>query len=248
MRGTSPPGAATEGEAAHWVRAMFGRVAHRYDLANHLLSLNMDRHWRAHTARRVQNALQNPAALAIDLCCGTGDLLLALESRRGTARPVLGSDFCHPMLQAAQEKIRERRASAAVFEADALALPLPDQSADLLTIAFGFRNLANYEVGLAEMRRVLKPGGLAAILEFSQPPNRAFAAIYNFYSRKILPRIGGALSGSRDAYEYLPESVRKFPSAEELAQDMMRAGFESVRFERLTGGIVALHFGVAGRR
>src|SRR5450432_4498825 len=122
-------------------------------------------------------------------------------------------------------------------------MPLADRSLDLLTVAFGFRNLANYDAGLREMRRVLRPAGMAAILEFSQPPNPLFAALYNFYSRRVLPAIGGALSGSRDAYTYLPESVRKFPSAEELARNMREAGFADVEFERMTGGIVCLHLG-----
>jgi demethylmenaquinone methyltransferase/2-methoxy-6-polyprenyl-1,4-benzoquinol methylase len=147
------------------------------------------------------------------------------------------------MLVAARGKIEQRRAPAALFESDALQLPLRDGSLDLLTVAFGFRNLANYEAGLTEMRRVLAPGGMAAILEFSQPPNAAFAAVYNFYSRRVLPWIGGLISGSRDAYTYLPESVRKFPAAAELAAMMRRAGFAEVSFEYLTGGIVALHIG-----
>jgi demethylmenaquinone methyltransferase/2-methoxy-6-polyprenyl-1,4-benzoquinol methylase len=132
-----------------------------------------------------------------------------------------------------------------LFEADALRLPLTDASLDLITVAFGFRNLANYDAGLREMRRVLRSGGRAAILEFSQPPNALFGALYTFYSRRVLPVIGGALSGSRDAYTYLPESVRKFPSPDELAAMMRAAGFEAVSFERLTGGIVALHLGSA---
>jgi demethylmenaquinone methyltransferase/2-methoxy-6-polyprenyl-1,4-benzoquinol methylase len=132
-----------------------------------------------------------------------------------------------------------------LFESDALRLPLRDGSLDLITVAFGFRNLANYQAGLVEMRRVLKPGGVAAILEFSQPRNAAFAALYNFYSRRILPLIGWTLTGSLDAYRYLPESVRKFPSAEQLAAQMRDAGFATVEFERMTGGIVALHVGKA---
>jgi demethylmenaquinone methyltransferase/2-methoxy-6-polyprenyl-1,4-benzoquinol methylase len=156
---------------------------------------------------------------------------------------VLGSDFCHPMLVAAHGKISRRRAPAVLFESDALTLPLRDGSLDLITVAFGFRNLANYESGLAEMRRVLRPGGMAAILEFSQPPNPLFGALYNMYSRRILPWIGGLISGSRDAYTYLPESVRKFPAAPDLAAMMRRAGFAEVSFEYLTGGIVALHIG-----
>jgi demethylmenaquinone methyltransferase/2-methoxy-6-polyprenyl-1,4-benzoquinol methylase len=242
MKGTTPEGTRTEQEAARWVRSMFGRVAPRYDLANHLLSFNIDRHWRAHTVRRVRSVLARPDARVLDICCGTGDLVLALERERRAT--VLGSDFCHPMLVAARQKIERRRARAVLFEADALRLPMRDASLDLITIAFGFRNLANYDAGLVEMRRMLRPGGMAAILEFSQPRNRAFAALYHFYSRRILPLIGGALTGSRDAYQYLPESVRKFPTAPELAEAMRRTGFEQVSYEYLTGGAVALHVGL----
>jgi demethylmenaquinone methyltransferase/2-methoxy-6-polyprenyl-1,4-benzoquinol methylase len=221
---------------------MFGRVAHRYDLANHLLSFNIDRYWRAQTVARVRTVLRRPGARVIDLCCGTGDLMLALQSER--TLPVFGTDFCHPMLTAASQKTTRRRMPARVFEADALQLPVRDASVDLLTVAFGFRNLANYGSGLLEMRRVLRPGGMAAILEFSQPPNAAFRALYDFYSRNILPRIGGLVSGAPDAYTYLPESVSRFPPAEQLAADMRDAGFADVAFERLTFGIVALHTGV----
>jgi demethylmenaquinone methyltransferase/2-methoxy-6-polyprenyl-1,4-benzoquinol methylase len=147
------------------------------------------------------------------------------------------------MLVAAHEKIALQHAPAVLFESDALALPLRDASLDLLTVAFGFRNLANYESGLIEMRRVLRPGGMAAILEFSQPPNALFGALYRVYSRQILPWIGGLISGSRDAYTYLPESVGKFPLAPNLATMMRSAGFADVSFEYLTGGIVALHLG-----
>ena len=242
MSGTTPEGARNEQEAARWVRGMFGRVAHRYDLANHLLSMNIDRHWRNHTVRRVRPILDRPHARVLDICCGTGDLVLAL-SRHHT---VLGSDFCHPMLVLAQEKIAQQGASAVVFESDALNLPVRDASLDLLTVAFGFRNLANYEAGLAEMRRVLRPGGMAAILEFSTPPNALFGAIYHVYCRRILPWIGGMISGSRAAYQYLPESVAKFPAAPRLAEQMRAAGFQEIEFEYLTGGIVALHLGNVG--
>jgi len=240
MSGSTPLGVRGEREAAEWVRGMFGRVAHRYDLANHLLSFNIDRYWRAHTVRRAREILLRPEARVLDICCGTGDLVLALA---GQGHAVLGSDFCHPMLAAASAKIARRRAPAVLFESDALTLPLRDASLDLLTVAFGFRNLANYESGLAEMRRVLRPGGMAAILEFSQPPNAVFGAFYNLYSRRILPWIGGLISGTRDAYTYLPESVRKFPAASELAAMMQTAGFAEVSFEYLTGGIAALHLG-----
>lgn len=245
--GTTPPGAASEEQAAQWVRGMFGRVAHRYDLLNHLLSFQTDRYWRARTVQRVRNILDRPGARVIDLCCGTGDLLLALESGRGQTATVFGSDFCHPMLTTAQRKIERKRARAVLFESDALRLPVADRSLDLVTCAFGFRNFANYHKGLEELLRVLKPGGVAAILEFSQPPNPAFRALYDFYSRHVLPRLGGTISGSSDAYKYLPESVRKFPDAEALADEMQAAGFQSVDFERLTFGIVALHLGTAGQ-
>jgi demethylmenaquinone methyltransferase/2-methoxy-6-polyprenyl-1,4-benzoquinol methylase len=217
---------------------MFGQVAPRYDFLNHLLSLNIDRAWRARTVKRLRGILDRPDARAADLCCGTCDLLLAME--KASSAETFGTDFSHPMLTAAQRK----HLRSPLFEADALELPLRDASLDLVTCAFGFRNLANYRQGLNEIRRVLKPGGTMAILEFSTPPNRKFAALYEAYSRHVLPRVGAALSGSRAAYEYLPESVRKFPGAEELAEEMRAAGFEEVRFERMTFGIVALHLAV----
>ena len=241
MKGTTPEGARTEQDAAQWVRSMFGRVAHRYDLVNHLLSFNIDRYWRAHTVRRVRPILTQPGARVVDICCGTGDLALALDRAAGAS--VFGSYFCHPMLTLARVKWEHQTKTPRLFEADALRLPLPNASLDLLTVAFGFRNLANYEMGLAEIRRVLRPGGTVAILEFSQPPIPVFASLYNFYSRKVLPLIGGLLSGDRAAYTYLPESVRKFPSAHELAHAMRRAGFSETSYEYLTGGIVALHLG-----
>ena len=244
MKGSTPAGTAGEQEAARWVRGMFARVARRYDLLNHLLSLNLDRRWRARAAARLRGVLRRPDARVLDICCGTGDLALALERARGAG--VMASDFCHPMLTAAAAKFARRGSRSALFEADALALPLAPRSLDCVTAAFGFRNLANYRAGLAEMRRVLKPGGVAAILEFSQPPNPLLAALYGFYSRRLLPAVGGLVSGSRDAYAYLPESVRKFPGAERLADEMRAAGFTEVRFERMTFGVVALHIGVAG--
>jgi len=237
MTGTTPQGTANEQAAAQWVRGMFGRIAPRYDLLNHLLSFNLDKRWRARTVERVGEILDRPDARVLDLCCGTGDVALALETR--ARRPLLASDFCHPMLLEARRKIVHTR----LFEADALSLPLAGDSLDLITVAFGFRNLANYRHGLDEMLRVLKPGGVAAILEFSQPPNAAFRALYGFFSTSVLPRIGGMISGSREAYSYLPESIRKFPGAEQLAEEMSQAGFSRVEFERMTGGAVALHLG-----
>ncbi len=241
MKGTAPAGVSTEQEASRWVRAMFGRIAPRYDLANHILSLNLDRWWRAQTVNRVRHILERPGARAMDLCCGTGDLLLALQARSVAA--VMGSDFCHPMLLSASAKVAHRKRQCPLFESDALALPLPENVLDLVTVAFGFRNLADYQAGLAEMYRVLKPSGVAAILEFSQPGNTVFGKLYGFYSRSVLPHVGAALSGSRDAYSYLPASIEKFPSAEDLAARMRATGFRSVDFIRMTGGTVALHLG-----
>ena len=235
MSGTTPSGAHTEQEASAWVRGMFGRIAPRYDLVNHVLSFNIDRRWRRLAVRKVRHILERPDACVLDICCGTGDLLLALQ--QGGRAATYGSDFCHPMLLAAKEKSTR----TPLFESDAMQLPLRDGSLDLVTVAFGFRNLTNYEAGLREMCRVLRPGGVAAILEFSQPPNRAFAAVNALYCRTILPMIGGFLTGSRDAYTYLPESIHKFPNAPRLAEMMRAAGFESAGFEYLTGGSVALH-------
>ncbi len=235
VAGTTPPGVQSEEQAARWVREMFSGVAPRYDFLNHLLSFQIDRYWRARTVTRVREVLRRPGAQVLDICCGTGDLLQALSKENAGA---MGSDFCHPMLIEARKKTAKP-----LFEADALRLPLRDGSLDLITVAFGVRNFANYRKGLAEMRRVLKPGGVAAILEFSQPPNRAFRAFYNFYSLHILPKIGGLISGSPDAYTYLPESVRKFPDGPGLADVMRESGFQQVDFEYLTGGIVALHVG-----
>lgn len=240
--GTTPQGIRDEQQAAEWVRGMFGGIAGRYDLLNHLLSFNLDRYWRRHTVDRVCKLAPQESARILDLCCGTGDLMLSLERRRKT--PVLGADFCHPMLVEARRKTAAEQRRSVVFEADGLTLPLRENSLDAITVAFGFRNFANYRRGLDEMRRVLKPGGIAAILEFSQPRNRMFGAVYNWFSTVLLPKIGGLVSGSPKAYSYLPESIRKFPGADDLAQLMREAGFERVEYDLLTFGAVALHIGV----
>jgi demethylmenaquinone methyltransferase/2-methoxy-6-polyprenyl-1,4-benzoquinol methylase len=185
----------------------------------------------------VRSILERPDARVLDICCGTGDLAVALQ-RAGRAR-VLGSDFCHPMLEAASRKLP----GGVLFEADAMQLPVRDASFDLITVAFGFRNLTNYDAGLREMRRVLRPGGTAAILEFSQSNSALFGVVYKFYSRRILPHLGGLITGAPDAYRYLPESIKKFPDADGLADAMQRAGFRTVTYERLTAGSVALHIG-----
>jgi demethylmenaquinone methyltransferase/2-methoxy-6-polyprenyl-1,4-benzoquinol methylase len=245
--GTQPEGVTDERAAAQYVRTMFGEIAPRYDLLNHLLSLSMDRIWRWRTARRFGAVLGRPDARVIDLCCGTGDLTLALERRAGLAQSrscrILGADFAHPMLVRAGAKAVIAHSKTGYLAADSLSLPFSDSSFDLVTAAFGFRNLANYQRGLEEIARVLKPGGEVGILEFSAPRWWPMAPLYRFYFRRILPRIGGKISGSARAYEYLPGSVAKFPGPEELAAWMERAGFAEVKFETWSGGIVALHRG-----
>jgi demethylmenaquinone methyltransferase/2-methoxy-6-polyprenyl-1,4-benzoquinol methylase len=240
--GTRPTGIESEEQSARWVRSMFGRIAPRYDLANRVLSLHLDRFWRWLTVRKVAHILSRPDARVLDLCCGSGDLTFALQEHAKAV--VLGSDFCHPMLIVARRKSKRHPMPTLFFEADALRLPVRDESLDLVTAAFGFRNLANYRRGLEEMRRVLRPGGTAAILEFSRPPNRVFNAAYQFYFQRMLPVIGGLVSGSREAYAYLPESVQSFPDAEEFVRRFREAGFREARYEHFTFGIVALHLGV----
>lgn len=220
---------------------MFAEVAPRYDLLNHLLSFHIDRIWRNALAKRLATVLARPDACVLDLCCGTGDVLFHLENRAGAQ--VLGADFCHPMLVSARKKAALLGRPAKLIEADALELPLADNSLDAISIAFGFRNLANYRAGLAEFHRVLKPGGVLAILEFSHPRGWLLKSSYGFYSSVVVPAVGALLSGSREGYRYLPESIRLFPGAAEL-QAMMEGGrFIDADFKLLTGGIAALHTG-----
>lgn len=243
MTGTTPPGTRGEAQAAQWVQRMFAGIAPKYDLLNHLLSFNIDRGWRKVLVEKLTPVLQRTDAKVLDLCCGTGDVLLDLEEA-ASAR-IMGADFCHPMLVSAQQKAEQKGFRAPLFEADALALPIGKRSLDAITISFGFRNLANYENGLTELHRVLKPGGMLVILEFSHPPGLLMKAGYGLYSRLLLPAIGTLVSGSREAYAYLPDSIRKFPRADELARMMRAAGFGDASFELLTGGIAAIHVGKA---
>jgi demethylmenaquinone methyltransferase/2-methoxy-6-polyprenyl-1,4-benzoquinol methylase len=246
VKGSCPEGALTESEASSKVREMFSQIAPRYDLLNHLLSFDIDRLWRYRAARRLRPILQRRGALVLDLCCGTGDLAFAL-ARAGNAR-VIGADFVHAMLvrarekRAAQQDGRRGDFLAMPFcEADALQLPFAEGSFDLVTAAFGFRNLANYEAGLREMQRVLRPGGTLAILEFTEPPRGMFGDLYRWYFCSVLPRIGGWISGERSAYTYLPKSVARFFRPRELAALMSSVGYESVEFRVWTLGTVALH-------
>ena len=237
---------ATTSEQARRVRAMFATIAARYDLLNHLLSGNVDRRWRRLVAETLSVILANGEAQVLDVACGTGDLSLTL-SQSGNAR-ILGLDFCRPMLEIAALKASKFGASKVGFllpfvEADALALPFPDRSFEAATIAFGLRNLASVETGLNELLRVLKPGGRLAVLEFSKPRMPLLRCLFRVYFEKLLPLLGGLISGSKSAYQYLPDSVSRFPDQNELSNLMIGAGFEDVSFRNLTGGIAALHLG-----
>ena len=221
---------------------MFSGIAGRYDLLNHVLSLNIDKRWRRKVRAEIQDILDNREAVVLDVACGTGDL--SIELNGGSAARVIGTDFCRPMLAVAREKNNTDHLVIPYVEADAMNLAFADDSFDALTIAFGLRNLANFSAGLAELHRVLKPGGRIAILEFSSPILPGFRQLFNFYFAHILPRIGGMVSGSRGAYEYLPDSVSKFPDQKALVSMMELTGFTAVKYQNLTGGIAALHSGI----
>jgi demethylmenaquinone methyltransferase/2-methoxy-6-polyprenyl-1,4-benzoquinol methylase len=220
---------------------MFGRIAPRYDLLNHLLSLDIDKIWRRRVAKKFSVILHDPSARVLDLCCGTGDLSLAFRKEAPVGAEIVGSDFVPEMLLRARAKAAESGANVTFVEADALSLPFDEKSFDLLSCSFGFRNLANYEKGLQEIYRVLKPGGVAAILEFAEPRGVLFGKLYRFYFRRVLPRLGALISGNGSAYTYLPNSVSKFPTPEALQALFDRVGYVEARFVRWTGGIVALH-------
>jgi demethylmenaquinone methyltransferase / 2-methoxy-6-polyprenyl-1,4-benzoquinol methylase len=247
LPGTRPAGSRDEREASLQVREMFGRIAPRYDFLNHFLSASFDNLWRRRAARRFSAILQNPGARVLDLCCGTGDLVFAFakEAHRRSANGarLTGADFALPMLDLAKRKNAARATKVDFLAADALSLPFPDSSFDLVSAAFGFRNLANYANGLREMHRVLRPGGKLAILEFCEPEGGPLVALYRFYFTRILPKIGGAISGSGEAYSYLPGSVEKFPPPEILKNWMEQAAFNGVEYERWTLGAVALYTG-----
>jgi len=239
--GTRPPGAADEAAAARYIRKLFSDVAGRYDLLNHVLSLNIDRYWRRATARQFRHILDRPDARVLDLACGTADLTLALA--RGARARILSSDFCHPMLTQAGEKLRRQGLPPLLAEADALQLPFADASFDLVACSFGFRNLANYRAGLQEIRRVLKPGGEVGILEFGTPQGRLIGPLYSFYFHRILPAAGEWISGVKGSYSYLARSVDRFPEPEEFLGWMREAEYGDVLRREMTWGIAVLYVG-----
>ncbi len=227
------------------IRRMFGQIAPWYDFLNHLLSLNIDRHWRRKTAALVAPASRSGRPI-LDLCTGTGDLAFTLDQATGGTVPIIGADFCHEMLLRAVSKADAGGLSPRIqfVEADAQALPFPSGTFQLVTVAFGLRNVTDPEKGLAEMVRVLEPGGRVAILEFSRPRHWLFGRLYRWYFRYLLPLVGQLLSRSKEsAYRYLPESVMKFPDYDDLVRIMTKHGLENVWYRPLTFGIATLYVG-----
>jgi demethylmenaquinone methyltransferase/2-methoxy-6-polyprenyl-1,4-benzoquinol methylase len=225
------------------IRGMFAAIAPRYDLLNHLLSLNIDRAWRRRVTRLVPPVGGDPI---LDVCTGTGDLALAYDRVARGSVPIVAADFCHPMLVRGAAKTASRQAADRVrfVEADAQRLPFPEETFQITCVAFGLRNVTDTDRGLAEMVRVTKPGGRVAILEFSKPRHWLFGRAYGFYFRHLLPRVGQWFSRSPDAaYDYLPASVLKFPDYDELLDRMRRRGLGECRYYPFTFGIATLYVG-----
>jgi demethylmenaquinone methyltransferase/2-methoxy-6-polyprenyl-1,4-benzoquinol methylase len=227
--------------ASEAVRDMFSSIAPHYDLLNHVLSMNIDRLWWWRTARRFSAILARPESKVLDLCCGTGDMAFALyRQAKGSGAAITGVDFSSAMLERARSKSGERPMQW--IEADALNLPFPDAQFDLATSAFGFRNLANYDAGLREINRVLKPGGEIGILDFGEPKG-LLGRLYRFYFKRVLPAVGTVISGVKGPYAYLPKSVERFPEPEEMLERMKSAGFSEVSYTPYTFGIAGLFRG-----
>lgn len=245
--GAAPGDSRDPDSAARAVRDMFTSIAPRYDLLNHVLSFNVDRVWWRRTARTFANLLTDPNARVLDLCCGTGDMTFALRKQSDeSGAEILGADFSHAMLQRALAKSRERYWPSATaprwIEADALRLPFPDAHFSLVTSAFGFRNLADYDAGLREIVRVLRPGGECGILDFSEPKG-VLGNFYRIYFKRVLPRVGTLISGVRGPYAYLPNSVERFPAPQEMLDRMRAAGFRQANWTPFTFGIAGLYRG-----
>jgi ubiquinone/menaquinone biosynthesis methyltransferases len=246
--GAKPQGSSDEASAAHAVQQMFDSIAPRYDLLNHVLSANVDRLWWWRTARRFRPILTNPNAAVLDICCGTGDMTMALLRHRPQgSQPILAGDFSHGMLSRGVQKfgaaaVAPGKPYAIPMEADALHLPLRDGALDLIVSAFGFRNLANYDAGLREFYRVLKPGGQIGILEFSEPGGLIGKA-YAVYFRRVLPSVGRLICGRGGPYSYLPTSVSNFPPPPQMLNMIQSVGFESTNWQSYTFGIAGLYTG-----
>jgi demethylmenaquinone methyltransferase/2-methoxy-6-polyprenyl-1,4-benzoquinol methylase len=239
--GAAPDGASDPEAAARAVREMFTSIAPRYDLLNHLLSFNVDRMWWRRTARHFAAVLSRPQATVLDVCCGTGDMTFALLRQAGkSSGRILGADFSHAMLQCASAK------SAGTLlrwiEADTLRLPFASEQFDLVTTAFGFRNLADYDAGLREILRVLRPGGECGILDFAEPRGMV-GNFYRIYFKRVLPVIGTIVSGVRGPYAYLPSSVERFPEPPQMIERMRAAGFREASWTPYTFGIAGLYRG-----
>jgi len=242
--GAAPEGARDQDSAAQAVREMFTSIAPRYDLLNHVLSLNVDRLWWRRTARTFRHILVRRQARVLDLCCGTGDMTFALRRQSGKCpAEIIGADFAHAMLQRASLKsLQLRDLAPSWIEADALTLPFPSEHFDLVTSAFGFRNLTDYNRGLREIVRVLRPGGECGILDFSEPKGM-MGTLYRIYFKEVLPRIGTMISGVRGPYAYLPASVERFPEPGEMLQRMKAAGCSEATWTPYTFGIAGLYRG-----
>jgi len=251
--GAVPTGASDPNSAARAVREMFTSIAPRYDLLNHVLSFNVDRMWWRRTARAFRHVMARPDTRVLDLCCGTGDMTFALRRQAGKSSPqIFGADFSHAMLQRATAKSSAAQNGSPAgsklgsgpgwIEADALNLPLPSGHFDLVTSAFGFRNLADYDAGLREIVRVLRPGGECGILDFGEPQGM-MGALYRIYFKQVLPRVGTMISGVRGPYVYLPASVERFPPPQEMLARMRRAGFAEATWTPYTFGIAGLYRG-----
>lgn len=227
------------------VRKMFGEIAGRYDLLNHLLSMNIDRYWRKRTVEAVP---PRRGSKILDLCTGTGDLALAYHRKAKGEVEIVGADFCHEMLVLGREKGRNLRGHPIEFlEADAQQIPFADDTFHIVCVAFGLRNVADTLRGLQEMARVCAPGGKVAVLEFSTPRRQPMKAAYGWYFRHVLPRIGQLLArNAESAYHYLPESVGEFPQDEALAEIMRTAGLVEIEYQPLTLGVATLYVGTKG--
>jgi demethylmenaquinone methyltransferase / 2-methoxy-6-polyprenyl-1,4-benzoquinol methylase len=238
--GAAPEGAADQQSAARAVQQMFTAIAPRYDLLNHVLSFNVDRLWWRRAARTFADVLARPNVRVLDLCCGTGDMTFALRRQATDSAKIVGADFSHAMLQRASEK--SSGTTLRWIEADALSLPFPDAHFDLVTSAFGFRNLADYDAGLREIMRVLGPAGECGILDFGEPRG-IIGQLYGVYFKRVLPAVGTLISGVRGPYAYLPASVERFPEPAEMLERMRRAGFREATWTPYTFGIAGLYRG-----